>query len=43
VVDFVLQMATVTEESVSAEELMRDPDEDGGPAGASPAVGASES
>jgi trigger factor len=29
VVDFILQMATVTEQSVSPEELMRDPDEDG--------------
>ena len=28
VVDFILQMATVTEQSVSAEELMRDPDDD---------------
>ena len=31
VVDFILQMATVTEQSVSAEELMRDPDDDGRP------------
>jgi trigger factor len=30
VVDFVLQMATVSEDKVSPEELMRDPDEDGG-------------
>jgi trigger factor len=42
VVDFVLQMATVTEESVSAEELMRDPDEDADRAEAGPAVGLSE-
>jgi trigger factor len=28
VVDFILQMATVTEQGVSAEELMRDPDDD---------------
>ena len=39
VVDFILQMATVTEQSVSAEELMRDPDDDGlpGAAAAAPA------
>jgi len=38
VVDFILQMATVTEHSVSADELMRDPDEDGpAAAGAAPA------
>ena len=35
VVDFVLQMATVTEHSVSAEELMRDPDDDAERAAAS--------
>jgi trigger factor len=40
VVDFILQMATVTEQSVSVEELMRDPDEDAERAGAS---GSSES
>jgi trigger factor len=43
VVDFVLQMATVTEQTVSAEELMRDPDEDAVPPGASPAAGTTES
>ena len=32
VVDFVLQMATVTEQTVPAEELLRDPDDDAAPA-----------
>jgi trigger factor len=34
VVDFVLQMATVTEQQASPEELLRDPDEDAAPAAA---------
>jgi trigger factor len=33
VVDFILQMASVTEQTVAVEELMRDPDDDGEPAG----------
>jgi trigger factor len=37
VVDFILQMASVTEQSVTVEELMRDPDEDQ-TAGAAPAA-----
>ena len=37
VVDFILQMATVTEENVSPEELMRDPDDDAAPAAAAEA------
>jgi hypothetical protein len=32
VVDFVLQMATVTEQTVPGEELLRDPDDDAAPA-----------
>jgi trigger factor len=32
VVDFILQMASVTEQKVSPEELMRDPDDEGGAA-----------
>ncbi len=33
-VDFILQMATVTEQSVPVEELLRDPDDDAAPAAA---------
>jgi trigger factor len=40
VVDFILQMATVTEQSVSAEELMRDPDDDALPGAGAAASGA---
>ena len=43
VVDFILQMATVTEQSVSVEELMRDPDEDADRAGAGHAAGPAQS
>lgn len=38
VVDFILQMATVTERTVSVEELMRDPDDDTEPSGGSAAA-----
>ncbi len=34
VIDFILQMATVTEQSVPVEELLRDPDDDAAPAAA---------
>ena len=36
-VDFIVQMATVTEQTVPVEELMRDPDDDGAAATAAEA------
>jgi hypothetical protein len=32
VVDFILQMASVTDQKVAVEELMRDPDDENAPA-----------
>ena len=37
VVDFILQMATVTEQSAPVEELLRDPDDDAAPTAAAEA------